>query len=361
MSKKNIESISFHPGYYISEIIDDLEITQEEFAIRLGTTAKTISKLVNGEANISKDLAMKLASMLNTSPEVWLNLQKKYDLALIEQSKKEEMAEEVKLIQEVDYSFFVKLGVLPAVRNAADKVSNLCSYLSISRLSILTETDYNLKFRNGIKDPKQKNILSANIWVETATKVGRSYVTKPYNERALSTAVKKIVEMTTSPIEQVLDQIKNLLAECGVALVMLPYLKNSGLHGVVKWLSKEKALVAISDRRKYSDTFWFTLFHELGHVFQKRIKDVSYTWESDTVDESEHEADMFAQERLIPADQYQAFVENGAFSSSAIIAFARRINRDPGIIVGRLQNDRLILHSQNNSLRTKIPEICFAI
>lgn len=361
MSKKNIESISFHPGYYISEIIDDLGITQEEFAVRLGTTAKTISKLVNGEANISKDLALKLSNMLNTSPEVWLNLQKKYDLMLIEKSQKEEMEEEIKLVQEVDYSYFVKLAVLPAVRSAAEKVSNLCSYLSISRLSILTETDYNLKFRNGIKNPKQKNILSANIWVETATKFGRSYETKPFNERSLRKAVKQLAEMTTSSIDHVIDKIKNMLADCGVVLVMLPYLKNSGLHGVVKWLSKEKALVAISDRRKYSDTFWFTLFHEIGHVLQKRVKDVSYTWESDFMDESEREADLFAQETLIPAERYQDFIEKGLFNSSAIIAFASLIKRDPGIIVGRLQNDNLILHSQNNTLRSEIPEVCFAI
>ena len=152
-----------------------------------------------------------------------------------------------------------------------------------------------------------------------------------------------------------------MLAECGVAVVMLPYLKNAGLHGVVKWLSKEKALVAISDRRKYCDTFWFTLLHELGHVFQKRIKDVSYTWESDYTDESEREADMFAQKVLIPEEQYRSFVKNGIFNRSSIIAFANQIKRDPGIIVGRLQNDNIILHSQNNMLRSKIPEMCFSI
>ena len=46
------EIMAFHPGYYIQETIEELEITQEEFAIRLGTTAKTISKLVNGEINL---------------------------------------------------------------------------------------------------------------------------------------------------------------------------------------------------------------------------------------------------------------------------------------------------------------------
>jgi addiction module HigA family antidote len=80
MSKENNNDLmAFHPGYYIDEIIEEMGITQEEFAIRLGTTPKTISKLVNGETGISNDLALKLASLLNSSPETWLNLQKSYD------------------------------------------------------------------------------------------------------------------------------------------------------------------------------------------------------------------------------------------------------------------------------------------
>lgn len=361
MNKKNRECISFHPGYYISEIIDDLEITQEEFAVRLGSTAKTISKLVNGEANITNDLAMKLSNMLNTSPEVWLNLQKKYDLQLIERSQKEELEEQIELMKEIDYNFFVKLGVLPATRSIDEKVKNLCSYLSIAKLSILTEKNYNLSFRNGIKDPQQKHILSANVWVETATKIGRGYDTQEFNERKLRSVTSKIAEMTTLSLTESIDTIKVMLSDCGVSLVMLPYLKNSGLHGVVKWLSKKKVLVAISDRRKNTDTFWFTLFHELGHVFQKRIKDVSYTWENHETDELEQEADIFAQKALIPEELYEAFIKQGSFTQSAIIHFAEKINREPGIIVGRLQKDDVISYSQNNNLHSKIPEICFGI
>lgn len=50
----------------------------------MGTTAKTLSQLVNGQANISNDLAKKLSAMLGTSIEVWQNLQNTYDRKLIE-------------------------------------------------------------------------------------------------------------------------------------------------------------------------------------------------------------------------------------------------------------------------------------
>ena len=70
--------------YYIADIIDDMEISQNEFATRMGTTVETLSKLINGQANISNDLAKKLSVMLGTSVEVWQNLQNTYDQKLLE-------------------------------------------------------------------------------------------------------------------------------------------------------------------------------------------------------------------------------------------------------------------------------------
>lgn len=84
------ELIAFHPGYYISEIIDEMDITQAEFATRLGTNTKTLSYLINGQANISNDLAKKLSVMMGTSEEMWLNLQSTYDQKLIEIQKEKD-------------------------------------------------------------------------------------------------------------------------------------------------------------------------------------------------------------------------------------------------------------------------------
>ncbi len=82
--KEYKDIVAFHLGYYIADIIDDMEISQNEFATRMGTTVETLSKLINGQANISNDLATKLSVMLGTSVEVWQNLQNTYDQKLIE-------------------------------------------------------------------------------------------------------------------------------------------------------------------------------------------------------------------------------------------------------------------------------------
>ena len=80
MSKVEYKDIiAFHPGYYVKDVIDDLEMSQREFAKRLEITDKTISKLLSGEAPLSKEIAKKMSQMLGTSVEVWLELQKKYE------------------------------------------------------------------------------------------------------------------------------------------------------------------------------------------------------------------------------------------------------------------------------------------
>lgn len=81
---ENIDLIAFHPGQYIAELIEDYNMTQNEFAEKLGLSPKAISKLVNGEESITNDIAQKLAELTNISMKTWLNLQTSYDTKVAE-------------------------------------------------------------------------------------------------------------------------------------------------------------------------------------------------------------------------------------------------------------------------------------
>ena len=87
MSMKIVEykdGIAFYPGQYIGELIEDYQITQKEFAEKLGLSPKTISKLMNGEESISNDIAQKLEKLTNISMKTWLNLQDLFDRKVAE-------------------------------------------------------------------------------------------------------------------------------------------------------------------------------------------------------------------------------------------------------------------------------------
>ncbi|MFN7098515.1 MAG: HigA family addiction module antitoxin [Gammaproteobacteria bacterium] len=77
-----------HPGKIVREvclIATGLTVTQA--AKKLGVDRTTFSRLINGHAGISAEMAMRLSLALNTSPTLWMNLQRDYDLWSIEQIK----------------------------------------------------------------------------------------------------------------------------------------------------------------------------------------------------------------------------------------------------------------------------------
>ena len=359
--KKYNGLLAFHPGYYISEIIEDMEMTQDEFARRLGTTAKTLSNIVNGKVNISDDIANKLSMMLNTSVDLWLNLQKEYDKKVLEMKNEEEFDRQKSVLQDIDYSYFVKNNLLENTNSLNEKIKRLCAFLSVSNLNVLYELDLSANFRSSTKSQKDKNILNNNIWLEIAVKIAREKNVKRYDELKLKSYLPEIRGMTVKTPDEFVPRLEEIFSECGVAFVLLPKMKNAAINGAVKWLSPSKAVIAMNDRRNYADTFWFSLFHEIKHVIQHKVTYVMVTGANTINDINttlEKEADEFARNYLITKADYSNFIKKKDFSEKAIIDFSREIEIDPGIIVGRLQKDGLLNYrSMLNKLKTKY-EIC---
>ena len=70
-----------HPGIIIQEdYLKPLSLTITEIASMIGVSRKTISKIINGKGAITPDMALRLARAFDTTPELWINLQKNYDL-----------------------------------------------------------------------------------------------------------------------------------------------------------------------------------------------------------------------------------------------------------------------------------------
>ena len=98
--------VAFHPGYYIKELVEESGLTQEDYAKRLDTTPKNLSVLLRGEQSLSNDIAMKLSRLTGTTIGYWLNLQKAYDTLVAEFASDQELKEERKVFDYLDYKYF---------------------------------------------------------------------------------------------------------------------------------------------------------------------------------------------------------------------------------------------------------------
>lgn len=138
-----------------------------------------------------------------------------------------------------------------------------------------------------------------------------------------------------------------MLASYGIALVFLPHIGGSFLHGAT-FYDGDKIVVGLTVRGKDADKFWFSLFHELGHILLGHINQ-----SNGTTIEDENAADNFAKETLIPTAEFNAFTSLNDFSKASIYSFAQEQNILCGIVVGRLQKEGFINYNRCNDLKTK--------
>lgn len=78
-----------HPGEILADtVLRDGGLTLTEFAARLGVSRVALSRVVNGRAGVSAELAIRLAAALGGSAESWLTMQLAYDLARAEKKRR---------------------------------------------------------------------------------------------------------------------------------------------------------------------------------------------------------------------------------------------------------------------------------
>jgi len=84
----NGRKMAFHPGAYVEDIMEERELSLDELAESLGWNMQTLSDFVDGKIDVSRELALDLSEKLGISAEMWLKLQKKYDLICLKEKNR---------------------------------------------------------------------------------------------------------------------------------------------------------------------------------------------------------------------------------------------------------------------------------
>jgi addiction module HigA family antidote len=71
---------AIHPGEFLREVLEELGVSQTDFARALGVSKMRISHIVRGARPVTAEIALLLGKALGQTPDYWLNLQMDYDL-----------------------------------------------------------------------------------------------------------------------------------------------------------------------------------------------------------------------------------------------------------------------------------------
>ena len=339
-------TIAIPPGATIREQIEKRGMKQKEFALRMDLSEKHVSRLINGQVELTHDVALRLESVFGAPASFWNNLEVIYREKLARIALEEEMERDVELISDFPYAKIVALGWVEKTRVAEEKVIQLRRFFEVAKLNLLDSLRipgiaYRKAGENMVSD------YSLAVWAQKARLEARKYHVAPINISKLEEQMMEIRKMTTKPPEFFCEKLVEILGSCGVALVFLPHIGGSFLHGAT-FYDGNKIVMGLTVRGKYADKFWFSLFHELHHVISGHIINVG-----ETTMEEENDADCFAKDFLISPDDYNDFILNLCYSKDCIIYFANKIGISPGIVLGRLQKENYIPYDRYNEIKEK--------
>lgn len=336
--------IATPPGATIKEQLNDRGMSQKEFAARMDMSEKHISRLINGDVQLTPEVAVRLEVVLGVPAKFWNNLEAIYREKLVKVEAENAMEADETLAKQLPYREMAKFGWVPETRDSKEKVVNLRKYFEVVELSLL-ENNQITRIACRRLAVTEKSDFALLAWAQEAKIKAREVKTEPINIKELINIIPDIRLMTVMKPKEFCPKIKDMLAECGIALIFLPHLQGSFLQGA-SFMDGNKIVVGMTARGKDADKFWFSLFHEFAHIILGHIGQIN-----GTSDDDENDANEWSRDILIPVADFEEFVENSSFSESSVRSFAKQQGIAPGIVVGRLQNEGFIKHSMMNDLK----------
>ena len=353
MSGLSIELLS-HPGETLQEILESNNMTQKELAARINVTPKHINQIIYGLVGISAEVAFRLEKVFNLSAKFWMNLQSKYEAEKMEILEEVEVTQdEIAVFQNEIYKQLVRWGYIEKKENTPQKIVQMRDFLGVSNLLNIDKTiSANALFRKSVAVNTNNFALAA--WMKICEiETDCVDTNKILDIEMLKSKIKYIRSLNILPDPNVIvRKLVEIFAECGIAFAVVRNVKGAPVQGFIRKINNKMRL-CVTLRNKYSDIFWFTLFHEIGHLLSVGGEEFFVDFSSAEVTAQERNADRFATETLLSQQEYVKFVRLGVFSKMSIYSFSQRNGILPGIVVGRLQHDEVIPNSYCNDLRTK--------
>lgn len=345
---------AIHPGEILEETLISRGISKSQLAERSGITKKTISQIINGKAPVTPDTALLLEKVLGVSADIWNNLDSQYRLFNARMEKQNILQQRVEWADKFPLNELKKRKAITQVRDKGKAVDELLSFFGVASIDAWQELYGKIAVSYRRAKAYEGTPESIASWLRIAELTAGEREIKPHNRSIFRKNLYSIRALTDEEPDRFIPIIKRLCANAGVVLVLIPELPNTRLSGATRWLNTKKALIALSLRYKSNDQFWFTFFHEAGHLVLHEKKRVFIDYQTNGEDTLENEADDFARNLLIPPHLYKDFIEQASFFKPDIIQFAETIGVAPGIVTGILQYDGHIKYEWHNDLKQRI-------
>lgn len=339
------------PGETVRALAQRKGLTQAAVARALGVADSDVSRVLNGDLPINDARAERLSTYIGASTRFWVTREYQYRQAL------KSIQEETRAwVSSLPLGDMAKFGWLEAASSAADKLHHAFAFFGVS--SVDEWRDAWFSERAGLTAYRSSPVFTtqaaaAAAWLRQGELAASQIRTVQWSRADFQSLLPELKQLTRihKPAE-FLPQLQHKCAACGVAVVIVRAPRGCPASGATR-VRNGRAILQLSARYLRDDSFWFTFFHEAGHlVLHEDRLFLEWPEKRDLDEKEEHEANDFAGKMLIPPSQ-EAALRNLPHEYKSIMRFARNLSVSPGIVVGQLQHRGLVPREKLNFLKKR--------
>ncbi len=339
------------PGDTLAEQIEYTGMTQAELAERMGRPKKTINEIIQGKAQITPETALQLERVVGIPADFWVERERRYRLKLAEIDEAETLLQAKEWAKRFPCNAMKAKGWIAFDGSSANAGKALLSFFNVASPEVyetfyhgqVYATAYRMSEKNS-KDP-----YSVAAWLRQGERQAELLQVPDFDRKAFEATLQEIKKLVISGADDFFPELQELCRKAGVKVVHTPCLPKAPLHGSTRWM-KGNPLIQLSNRLNRNDIFWFTFFHEAGHILKHNKKDVFIEGMEYSCDgkEKEAEANAFAEECLMSRKEEKEIMVSGLFEKEDIQRFATKIGTHPAIVAGRLANRGVMKQREGN-------------
>ena len=349
------------PGDTIAEALRERDLSNQDFAHALSLSNEEFENLVAGRQTITIGLARRLSTVIGASVEFWMSRDFQY-----RQDAKRLEGTGAGWLKQLPIGDMIKFGWITPPPLPSGEVEACLQFFDVSSIDEWRDKYDRLPqlavYRSSPSFESRHGAVAA--WLRQGELDAMEIECEPWDSEAFEQKLMAIRPLTRQKYpDRFVPALQEACSTVGVAVVIVRSPTGCRASGATRFLNDNKAVLQLSVRYLADDQFWFTFFHEAGHLVRHRERMLfSATLAGgaplilegpDTPeDELEEEANRFAAEMLIPRD-YQTSLSQLRLNRQDVLRFAHRVGIAPGIVVGQLQHTGRLRYDQLNGLKRR--------
>jgi len=342
------------PGATIASILAERGATAVELATWIERSPADVEDLLLGRVEITADIAKSLARVLGASEAFWTRRESQYRADLARLYQEAALPESINWLNELPVRDIERWGWISPLANPTAMVAACLQFFGVPSVRAWRAAYGDALSAAYRTSPTYKSAPGAvAAWIRQGEIAASRIECGLWESERFRLELVSLRELTReNDPEDFLSELVRRCAACGVAVVVQRSPQLCRASGVVRFLSPTRPMILLSVRYLSDDHFWFTFFHESGHLVLHGDRCVFLEGDDTLTNDEEAEASAFASDVLIPPE-HQAEMLRLPLNGREVVRFARKVGVSPGIVVGQLQHHGRFRRNQMNNLKRR--------